>query len=168
MTIVRGGGSISAKYYIAILLHRVFNKKHSDRLYTTEDIASTGWKLEGDAARIYDFQATGTTPFYRMYSPTAIDHFYTTDKAQWKNAINNRGYNDEGIAGYIYPSTSQVCGGVPFYRMYRPNMHDHFYTTHAAERDNAVKNGGHQEEQIADMFFLFNCSVSDPSCRLPA
>ncbi len=84
-----------------------------------------------------------------MYSPAAVDHFYTTDEAQRNNAINNLGFNDEGIAGYIYPSTSQLCTSVPFYRMYQPTTHDHFYTTNEAERDNAIKNGGYQEEHIA-------------------
>ncbi|SJL11412.1 uncharacterized protein ARMOST_14815 [Armillaria ostoyae] len=134
---------------MAIPLHRAFNKEHSDHFYTTKATVASGWKLEGDAARIYDFQAPDTVLFYRMYSPTAVDHFYTTDEAQRNNAINNLGFNDEGIAGYIYPSTSQLCGSVPFYRMYQPTTHDHFYTTNAAERDNAIKNGGYQEEHIA-------------------
>ncbi|KAG7448424.1 uncharacterized protein BT62DRAFT_1003140 [Guyanagaster necrorhizus] len=85
-------------------------------------IVASGWKLEGDAARIYDFGTPGTTPFYLMYSPTAVDHFCTTDEAQRNNLINRPGFNDDDIGGCIYPSTSQLCGGsVSFwYRMYQP------------------------------------------------
>ncbi|KAK0219886.1 hypothetical protein IW262DRAFT_1460997 [Armillaria fumosa] len=117
---------------MAILLHRAFNKEHSD-YYTTKATVDSCWKLEGDAVHIYDFQAPDTT----------------TDEAQRNNAINNLGFNDEAIPGYIYPSTSQLCGSVPFYRMHQPTTHDHFYTTNAAERDNAIKNGRYQEEYIA-------------------
>ncbi|SJL16019.1 uncharacterized protein ARMOST_19534 [Armillaria ostoyae] len=94
---------------MAIPLHREFNKEHSYHFYATKATVASGWKLEGNAARICDFQAPDTVPFYRMYSPTAVDHFYTTDETQRSNAINNLGFNDEGIAGYIYSSTSQLC-----------------------------------------------------------
>ncbi|KAK0433111.1 hypothetical protein EV421DRAFT_1718854 [Armillaria borealis] len=111
--------------------YRLYNPTAHDHFYTANaneknTAAQTGGYVdEGIAGYVLpetllasDFQAPGAVPFYRMYSPTAVDHFYTTDEAQRSNAINNLGFNDEAIAGYIYPSTSQLYGSVPFYRMY--------------------------------------------------
>ena len=43
-----------------------------------------------------------------MYQPSIVDHFYTTSEAERENAINNLGYQDEGIVGYINPK-SECC-----------------------------------------------------------
>ena len=40
------------------------------------------------------------TPLYRLYSPSATDHFYTTDPNL--EGATNFGYQYEGIAGYLY------------------------------------------------------------------
>jgi hypothetical protein len=39
-----------------------------------------------------------------MYSPSATDHFYTTNPAERDNAIDNLGYNNEGIAAWVLPA----------------------------------------------------------------
>ena len=57
------------------------------------------------------------------------------------------GYSAEGIAAYIFPSAT--CSSVPLYRMYSAGATDHFYTTNAEEKDNAVANLGYTYEGIA-------------------
>lgn len=87
------------------------------------------------------------TTLWRAYSGRATDHFYTTNFAEYENAINNLGYSGEGIACYVY--TNRVANSSPFYRMYSPGATDHFYTTNAAERNNAIANLGYNDEGIA-------------------
>lgn len=43
-------------------------------------------------------------PLFRVYSEAAENHFYTISGAERDNAINNLGYRDEGIAGYVWQS----------------------------------------------------------------
>ncbi len=44
----------------------------------------------------------GATPLYRTRNVGADAHFYTTSEAEKDNAVNNLGFADEGIAGYIF------------------------------------------------------------------
>jgi hypothetical protein len=44
----------------------------------------------------------GSTPLYRLRNPPPDAHFYTTSAAERDNAVNNLGFVDEGIAGYIW------------------------------------------------------------------
>ena len=106
-----------------------------------------GYNFEGYVGRIFSYRASETVPFYRMWSPGATDHFYTTSRAERDNAVNNLGYNNEGVVGYVY--RYRQCGATPLYRMYSPSGTDHFYTTSQSERDNAVDNLGYNDEGIA-------------------
>ena len=45
-------------------------------------------------------------------------------------------------------ASSPLCGSTPLYRLYRGANDDHFYTTSAAERDNAVVTYGYLDEGI--------------------
>ncbi len=45
----------------------------------------------------------GATPLYRLQSPSAT-HFYTVSAPERDNAINNLGFADEGIAGWVWAS----------------------------------------------------------------
>jgi len=44
----------------------------------------------------------GAIPLYRMYSPYALDHFYTTDYNEYMTGAVNVGYRQEGLLGYLY------------------------------------------------------------------
>jgi len=44
----------------------------------------------------------GATPLYRLLNAGPDAHFYTTSAGERDNAINNLGYQDQGIAGYIW------------------------------------------------------------------
>lgn len=46
-------------------------------------------------------------------------------------------------------ATSAACGAVPLYRLYHSEQNNHFFTTSAPERDNAVNNLGYRFERIA-------------------
>jgi cysteine-rich repeat protein len=72
------------------------------------------------------FTCAGTSPttcsldpqclarFYRLYSPTTGDHFFTTDVTELNSAINSMGYMLE--TPVIYVASTQIPGSVPFYR----------------------------------------------------
>ncbi|KDR84285.1 hypothetical protein GALMADRAFT_237037 [Galerina marginata CBS 339.88] len=108
-----------------------------------------------EARRVADSQACGDprllVPLFRLWNPVKKDDFYTTSAPEKQNAIANDGYSDEGVAGYVWPTST--AGGqlqtIPFYRVYNPTVVNHFYTTSTAERDNAVNNLGYNNEGIA-------------------
>jgi len=132
-------------------------------------IAKYGYEDEGTACYVFDSQQSGTVALYRLFSPNSGDHFYTTSAAERDNAIASFGYQSEGTACYVFDS--QQSGTVAFYRLvkmqpvrialYRllnPNSGDHFYTTSAAERDNAVSSFGYRSEGTA--CYVYNAQIS--------
>ncbi|KAH9925668.1 uncharacterized protein BXZ73DRAFT_91089 [Epithele typhae] len=82
-----------------------------------------------------------TVPLLRAYSPSATDHFYTTNAQERANAVASLGYADEGTAAQVFPAPG-VAGAVPLYRLYSAGGTDHFYTTNAQERDDARPRSG--------------------------
>lgn len=46
----------------------------------------------------------GSIPVYRLYEPGTNNHFYTTNSAERDSAISNLGYQNEGVAGYVWSS----------------------------------------------------------------
>ncbi|CEN59990.1 hypothetical protein ASPCAL02431 [Aspergillus calidoustus] len=97
---------------------------------------------------------------YRAFNPRIHDHFYTTNLAEYTNAVQNLGYSAEQTACRIH-STEQWAT-VPLYRLYSGSRTDHFYTTSAAERDSALQNSGYSDEGIAGYIY-----PADSSLRLP-
>jgi hypothetical protein len=89
-----------------------------------------------------------TVPLYRLLKTGTGNHFYTTSATERDNAVNHLGFKYEGIAGYVF--STQVTGSVPLYRLVlaTSTVLDHFYTTSAAERDNAVKTYSYKYEGI--------------------
>jgi hypothetical protein len=63
---------------------------------------NVGYRQEGLLGYIYPYSETGTVPLYRMYSPYALDHFYTTDYNEYMTGAVNVGYRQEGLLGYLY------------------------------------------------------------------
>jgi hypothetical protein len=68
-------------------------------------------------------------PLYRYWSPSATDHFYTTNWAELGEAAD--GYTFERIACYVWTDASR--GGVPLFRYWNPVLTDHFYTADYGE-----------------------------------
>ncbi|CAN5331376.1 hypothetical protein BH10ACI2_BH10ACI2_02850 [soil metagenome] len=83
-------------------------------------------------------QAAQTVPLYRLFLG---DHFYTTNKAERDSAVQNAGYRDEGIAGYVY-ATSQP-GTVELRRFVKETNRGtrHYYATTRAEFVAAQQDG---------------------------
>ena len=97
-------------------------------------------------------QELHTVPLFGLYRASAVDHFYTTNLAERNKAVENLGYRNEGITGYIYPDTG--CGLLPLYRLYNSSGTDHLYTMSAAERDNAINKLGYTQEGITGYISL--------------
>ncbi|KAJ7788626.1 hypothetical protein B0H14DRAFT_3892320 [Mycena olivaceomarginata] len=109
--------------------------------------------------------------FYYVMTSPGTDNFYTSVLAEVTSAVNDDGYVfggvaarvfltpefslslstggyiDEGISAYIYPS--QICGSVPFYRVYNSAATEHFYTINETERDSLLGSSGWADEGIA-------------------
>jgi Repeat of unknown function (DUF5648) len=85
-------------------------------------------------------------PLYRLYNPILTDHFYTTNATERTEAITTRGYSEETLTGYLFPT--QEPSTVPVYRVYSPAIFDHFYTTSLAQRNAAINNLGYLAEGI--------------------
>ncbi len=152
MLIVYTQNATTSPNGIAIPLLRAYaGAPYYDHFYTTDAAemqrAVTGsYREEGHAGLVYAFQAPGTVPFYRTYSPTLYNHFYTTALWERNTAINNLGYKDEGIVAYIYPT--EMCGSVPFHRLFIGAQSDDFYTADVKEVA-SVAGGGYKYEVIA-------------------
>lgn len=47
-------------------------------------------------------ESCGATPLYRLLNAPPDAHFYTVSAAERDNAVNNLGFVDQGIAGYVW------------------------------------------------------------------
>ncbi|PCH43451.1 hypothetical protein WOLCODRAFT_75032 [Wolfiporia cocos MD-104 SS10] len=140
----------------AVPFLRAYSPSATDHFYTTNatemDIAvnSLGYSAEGNAGYIYNNTigpfVVFTVALYRMYSPSRTDHYYTTSYTDREAAINGGGYNDEGIAGYVY--NHSTCYNMALYEAYSSAYPDHFYTQNISEMGYAVHNLGYDGLQI--------------------
>jgi hypothetical protein len=116
--------------------------------YTTDltEAMSNGLTVESqDYFYLYAAQAGALQPFFRCMKPSGR-RFYTTS-----NDCEGTGA-PELTVGFI--AASEVCGSAPLHRLYNGSNDDHFYTTSAAERDNAVTEFGYVSEFIAGYIWL--------------
>jgi hypothetical protein len=103
----------------------------SDYLFTAnpqaEAIAlrSGGYRKQGIAYRLFSPGTPGTTPFYRWYSDTKKDHFYSHDPRGEGKSLQEYVY--EGTIGSI--ATSRLTNTRELYRWYNPSTGGHFYST---------------------------------------
>ena len=104
-------------------------------------------------------------PLYRGYSGSGTDHFYTTNGPEMENAVSKLGYAYEGEPGYVFGSYSSYTDTIPLYRMYSGSAVDHFYTTSASERDNAVEHLGYSDEGIAAYVYATDICGAIPLYR---
>ena len=92
---------------------------------------------EGITGYVYQIQMPGTGPFYRLWSPGAMDHFYTMSAAERDSAIAVHGYVYQNISGYLWPYNGTCpAGSGPLYRSNRGD--DHFYTASVDEWNSAA------------------------------
>ncbi|KAH6906922.1 hypothetical protein BKA70DRAFT_1401250 [Coprinopsis sp. MPI-PUGE-AT-0042] len=80
---------------------------------------------------------TQKVPFYRSYLQTIGDHFYTINKTEHHIALDEIGYTEEGVVGYLFAKPQK--GTVALYRLSIIwSGVDHFYTTNGLEKDNVM------------------------------
>jgi predicted acylesterase/phospholipase RssA len=138
--------------------------------------ANLGYSDQGVACYVYRPASSGLVPLYRNYFGGNGDHFYTTDLIERDLAIANIGYRAEGIACLVETAAGAAQfpnpNDVPLYRLAHPSG-DHFYTTDAGERQNAITTIGYLDEGITGyvrrnqtsgttpLFRLFNAATGD-------
>lgn len=91
-----------------------------------------------------------------------LDHFYTTSSAEAETAVQQHGYQLDGvpIAGYVFPEPSSFGSirTVPLYRLYNPGLDDHFYTIDVQERNSAMGNG-YVNDGVPIAGYIFDAQV---------
>jgi len=118
---------------VTIPFFRLYNPSSNDHFYTTDEferkyaIDNYGY-IDDQYCDNYEQQGAGCVsiagrifpvktelvPLYRLYHPGIGDHAYTTLLSEKDKALSV-GYEDEGIAGYIFPT--QQLGTFPLYRL---------------------------------------------------
>src|SRR5262249_7621817 len=89
-----------------------------------------GYLSEGNSGYIFAPEnPPSVVPLYRLYSASADDHLFTPDLAERDFAIARDGYQDEGVAAWIFPRrvTEDMVALVRYF-----NGRDHFYTADPA------------------------------------
>lgn len=102
-------------------------------------------------------------PLYQLWNNVISNHFYTTSETERTTALNNEGYVDQGITGYLYETQQE--GSVPLYRMWSQSLTDHFYTTSILER-NAYAALGYVNQGVEGYIMTFQEIGSTPWYRL--
>lgn len=125
-------------------VHRSVGKGH---FYTTDQTAAMTPPFTLEAANyfyVYSGNAVGLRGFYLC--PKGAGTYFLTTSATCEVL---------GVPGMLlgYVATDARCGAIALHRLYHPMSDDHFYTTSAAERDNAVTSYGYQSEGIGAFVF---------------
>ena len=87
------------------LMH-LWNRINDIHFYTVyenvkDSYISQGYTYEGITGFIYGAQAQGTVPLYHLNHSSNTDNFYTINKFEYDNAINNFQFVDQGVIGYV-------------------------------------------------------------------
>lgn len=88
----------------------------------------------------YAAAVPGLTPLYRCLKGDGKRFYTTSDVCEGAGT-------QEGSLGYV--AGDGACGAIPLYRLYHGAKSEHFYTTSAGERDNAVAMYGYVYEFVA-------------------
>ncbi|KAJ7886073.1 hypothetical protein B0H13DRAFT_1889350 [Mycena leptocephala] len=136
----------------ALPFYRVYNPSIVTYRWSTSTVvaSSPGVTFEGVAALVFVTQEESTVPFYRLSNAATTDNFYTISTTERDSALQN-GYIFGGAGTdsvyYIYPT--QICGSVPFYRLYQESTKTNFYTISESERLDYIANHGYTDIEIA-------------------
>jgi hypothetical protein len=92
--------------------------------------------------------------YFHLYAASVLGMrpVFLCDKGNGKRFLTSEnaceiGRAPERTLGFWSPGP--VCGAIPLYRLYSEAASDHFYTTSAAERDNAIAAYGYRDEGVA-------------------
>ncbi|KAJ7197867.1 hypothetical protein C8J57DRAFT_1417715 [Mycena rebaudengoi] len=140
-------------------LYRLYSAGGTDHFYTPSKAEADGalaqqYKFEGVRTRVFTTQVPDSVRLWRAWSSIGSDHFYTTNEATARSTANYVVEDENPI--YVYPT--QLCGSIPFYRMYSST--DHFYTADPAERA-SLAGIGYTDEGIEGYVFAADVA-SDP------
>ncbi|KAJ6576926.1 hypothetical protein DFH09DRAFT_1148793 [Mycena vulgaris] len=125
---------------LAVPFYRAYNPTVANHAYGM-DLASmlktNPWTYQALAAFVFATQEESTIPLHHMVNPTTFDRIYTTNPTE--------------PLYYIYPT--QICGSVPFYRLSKLALHDHFFIASETERIEYIESQGYSDEGIAGYVF---------------
>jgi len=92
---------------------------------------TSNWVDEGYIGFVFNSPQSGTfttVALHRLYNVHNNDHFITADANEYSSLVS-QGWNDEGILGYVYPSTTTTApNSNPVYRYNSPHS-GHFFTS---------------------------------------
>ncbi|KAJ7043766.1 hypothetical protein C8F04DRAFT_1229241 [Mycena alexandri] len=142
----------------AVPFYSLFNSATVDYYYTADAglvdtvfPAPSGYALQGVAGLVFVTQEESTVPFYRLHQLLANsvnNNFFTTNTTERDLAIQ-QGFSltPTDPLTFIYPT--EICGAVPFYRVFNPGAQANFYTTSESRRLDFIANQGYEDLGIA-------------------
>lgn len=145
-------------------LYRAYNGGH---FYTTDfsernTAIGNGYSPEGITAYVHTSSGAGLVPVHRLVNQSGR-HFYTTNAVE-ASKVQHLGYRAEGTPFNVY--STQQPGTTPLYRLYQAKNDDHFYTTSAAERDNAIHKLGFANEGSIGYVHTMDPAGTEPLYRM--
>ena len=137
--------------------YRLYSPGTYEHLYTTDQNeyntlpVCCAWQPEGAIYRVFNgagtYDGVNAVPYYRLYNPSSYQHLWTTYASEY-SFLPTVGWHQEGIDGYILPSSA--VGAVPLYRLYLNAQGGlHLWTTDANERNYLIANAGWWDEGIS-------------------
>ncbi len=98
-------------------------------------------------------QRVETAEYFFVYAEEqpGLAPLYRCDKGGGRRFLTRSANCEIGLAADLvvgWVAGNETCGAVPLYRLYSSAASNHFYTTSAAERDNAVSSYGYQYESV--------------------
>ena len=103
---------------------------------------------------------------FRAYNPSNDDHLFTSDAGELQNAINQVGYQAEGIGWLAYDPNQAPAGTVALRRFVSSASGEHFYTADPNEANNITQALGFQEEPAPCFVYDLN-QTSAPAGTIP-
>ncbi|KAJ7616129.1 hypothetical protein FB45DRAFT_935330 [Roridomyces roridus] len=89
-------------YHLVDATHQLYTMNITE-VAVQEQHGWSGSNLNPPTLYIYPDQVCGSIPMYRLFSAATEGYFYTTSSAERLEFIQNEGYADVGITGYILP-----------------------------------------------------------------
>jgi hypothetical protein len=85
-----------------------------------------------------------------------VGHLYTTSATERDDAVNTKGYQDEGVCCGV-PLTPTTSSPIPLYRLLGAQHGDHLFTTSLPELDSAILNYPYNQEN--NCCFVYGTSL---------
>ena len=102
------------------------------------------FQYAGPGAYIFEARQPGTITLYQAQN-TGVDYMFVLETNGTIPPLPP-GYQQGPVTGYVYPT--QICGSVPLYHLYNPQVVDHFYTIDEAEKQDVILWGNYTDQGI--------------------